>query len=390
MRGCVCDGGYSGEDCSSRLCPKGDDPLTKETYVGSGMLQSAEVQTISLSGTATIGGDFTLTYTDSYGGSWTTRPMGVYTSGDQSKALEDLIERLPNQVVPDVTVTKSAYSNTANTYAVTFVSGANSGDQAMLKCNVGGCNVDGCQPRYKGVTQVITTVSVTTHATNIVMNFNTEAKTMTTISKSLSANLVATFATSDDSLTISGSSASHDLAALSAGDSVVVAGSSTNAGTLVIASVASTVKVLFTTNRADETLNSGTLTLAPTRPANSISITGQTPGTSFSTLNVGDSITVAGTALNNNEFTVVSKQTGNAAITVSGPLSVETVAASATVTFAPSRTNAGAACSVAETTKGTTENNECSNRGTCDGSSGVCSCFSGYTGENCNTQNAQI
>merc|ERR1712000_474716 len=148
---------------------------------------------------------------------------------------------------------------------------------------------------------------------------------MTTISKSLSANLVATFATSDDSLTISGSSASHDLAALSAGDSVVVAGSSTNAGTLVIASVASTVKVLFTTNRADETLNSGTLTLAPTRPANSISITGQTPGTSFSTLNVGDSITVAGTALNNNEFTVVSKQTGNAAITVSGPLSVETV-----------------------------------------------------------------
>jgi hypothetical protein len=31
---------------------------------------------------------------------------------------------------------------------------------------------------------------------------------------------------------------------------------------------------------------------------------------------------------------------------------------------------------------------ECSNRGVCDSTSGICQCFSGYTNDNCDTQNA--
>jgi len=38
--------------------------------------------------------------------------------------------------------------------------------------------------------------------------------------------------------------------------------------------------------------------------------------------------------------------------------------------------------------KGTTENVECSNRGICDYSSGTCACFTGFTGQDCSTQNA--
>ena len=37
---------------------------------------------------------------------------------------------------------------------------------------------------------------------------------------------------------------------------------------------------------------------------------------------------------------------------------------------------------------GSTEDSECSARGLCDGESGVCECFSGYTGQSCELQNA--
>jgi hypothetical protein len=47
-------------------------------------------------------------------------------------------------------------------------------------------------------------------------------------------------------------------------------------------------------------------------------------------------------------------------------------------------------CSVAETTKGTYESFECSNRGACDGKSGLCSCYSGYSGQSCQTQTVLV
>merc|ERR1711924_580887 len=39
-----------------------------------------------------------------------------------------------------------------------------------------------------------------------------------------------------------------------------------------------------------------------------------------------------------------------------------------------------------EITRGTTEATECSGRGNCDGESGICECFKGYTGQACQTQ----
>ena len=42
----------------------------------------------------------------------------------------------------------------------------------------------------------------------------------------------------------------------------------------------------------------------------------------------------------------------------------------------------GATFLIAETTKGTKENDECSNRGTCNRKTGLCTCFSGYTNSN--------
>ena len=73
-RGCKCDPGYAGPNCASRMCPKGDDPLTKEvdiTQTETTSLQVSEVQTVSItprSNKYVNGGSFTLTYTDLYNG----------------------------------------------------------------------------------------------------------------------------------------------------------------------------------------------------------------------------------------------------------------------------------------------------------------------------------
>ena len=56
--GCLCDEGYGGYDCSIRLCPEGDDPLTG-TEAGSDPVQRNEVQLLEC--TATFG-TFTLSF----------------------------------------------------------------------------------------------------------------------------------------------------------------------------------------------------------------------------------------------------------------------------------------------------------------------------------------
>jgi len=47
-------------------------------------------------------------------------------------------------------------------------------------------------------------------------------------------------------------------------------------------------------------------------------------------------------------------------------------------------------CSVSEVTKGTSESATCSNRGACDGGSGLCTCHEGYSGEACETQTVLV
>lgn len=249
--GCVCDAMYEGLDCSSMKCPRGDDPLTKQD--ANGDAQVSEIQTITIAaglGNDALSGSYTLTYTDLYGSKWTTRPLRVrktevytatndlytwtqtskqltfqhtggdftgflagdrvsiisaadeadvpigqtavegwilsiatdtnsiativlYTGTDADKAstgasgaitishashrvehMKEALMTLPDNVIDDISVNyEGTFSSKLNTYSVTFVSPHNSGDQHMLQCNAAGCNVDGCQPRFEGLSQ---------------------------------------------------------------------------------------------------------------------------------------------------------------------------------------------------------------------------------------------
>ena len=84
LRGCKCDARYSGIDCSTRMCPRGDDPLTKDvdvTQTETTSLQVPEVQNVTAQSVSALmnGGQVTFTHTDLYNGVWTTRPVDLPT-----------------------------------------------------------------------------------------------------------------------------------------------------------------------------------------------------------------------------------------------------------------------------------------------------------------------
>merc|ERR1711871_799387 len=86
--------------------------------------------------------------------------------GDRSSEIANALTSLPNAVIPSVTVNKVAVTdsgtNDAGTngnsylqsYAITFNSESNAGDQNMLSCNAGPCDEDGCLNRGPGVSEV--------------------------------------------------------------------------------------------------------------------------------------------------------------------------------------------------------------------------------------------
>lgn len=167
---CKCDPGYEGSDCSQRMCMLGDDPMSMRTPDGSSA-QTAEVQTLELDGSTAAWptGSFVLEYTDWRGEKWQTYPI----SGDTVNpiVIEEALEALPNYAIPDCTVTTATGHDEANfvsKFAITFVNSANSGDQINLSPiqnwdsnSAGGCDIDGCQPRFVKLAPAPTTLSVT-------------------------------------------------------------------------------------------------------------------------------------------------------------------------------------------------------------------------------------
>jgi len=103
---CRCDLGYDGPDCSHRISPKGDDPLTS-------IKMNMQKQIFAIgpkTGTPTFSGEqFAMIYHDPYGGIWRTDAIDA-TSDDNiiSSRVQDALRDLPNEVLEGVKVTAQA------------------------------------------------------------------------------------------------------------------------------------------------------------------------------------------------------------------------------------------------------------------------------------------
>jgi len=106
-RSCVCDAGYSGPDCSERKCALGDDPLitgkvNEKQWVD---IYTNLDGTVDMA----FSGNVRLIYTDYNGVEWTTDPIAVApfdgtNGGDIETAVETALNGLPDDVLSEVTV----------------------------------------------------------------------------------------------------------------------------------------------------------------------------------------------------------------------------------------------------------------------------------------------
>merc|ERR1712054_94725 len=154
----------TGYDCNSRICPFGDDPTSDCGENSAGDVQL--VVTRSLADSTNVNQYFTLTFTDMFGGKFTTRPILDHapTCALQGGAatpcpeIQYALMDLPNFAIPEVevdTVKEVAVgTKKISLYTVQFTDSSNSGKQNTLECNlVTSPDVAGAQPKYAKVAE---------------------------------------------------------------------------------------------------------------------------------------------------------------------------------------------------------------------------------------------
>merc|ERR1719487_805714 len=115
IQGCKCDLGYDGPDCSHRISPKGDDPLT--TVKSATTRQAFQLGDSGSADTAasydTADAEFILIYHDPYSGVWRTDGIEGASSDDMvASNVQAALRALPNQVLDGVVVTGGLHSTT--------------------------------------------------------------------------------------------------------------------------------------------------------------------------------------------------------------------------------------------------------------------------------------
>merc|ERR1711871_3385 len=85
----------------------------------------------------------------------------IYTTLDGAESIKEALYALPSRVVDNIEITTEARTHTEHRYRITFFSEYNKGDISLMQCNSEGCDIDGCQPRYEGLSSASGTVTCT-------------------------------------------------------------------------------------------------------------------------------------------------------------------------------------------------------------------------------------
>ncbi len=99
--GCSCDAGYTGPDCSERVCKVGADPLYYDDEQNVRMSNwTYQIYTIPLT-TAEVAGNYSIIFYDHSGEDWETGPIDIAADCFDVVAA---LHQIPNYVIPDGSV----------------------------------------------------------------------------------------------------------------------------------------------------------------------------------------------------------------------------------------------------------------------------------------------
>jgi len=97
--GCRCDGGYTGPDCSQKVCKYGADPLYYDDSAN--IRYSNFTYQIYTRALTTLTGNYSLWFEDRTGEDWQTGPIDIAATCTE---VTNALEALPNNVIPAGTV----------------------------------------------------------------------------------------------------------------------------------------------------------------------------------------------------------------------------------------------------------------------------------------------
>jgi hypothetical protein len=451
-RSCKCDAGYTGPACNERICPKGDDPLTKVHQVDEvqyiDIYSNCQSSGVDAACTGDLAGNAKFSFTDHLGQTYTTGDVAITHKQDATTtvatAVKNALLALPNKVIPSVTVEEQYCESALQGFFANFAAASSNGGtpSTYMRCptDTGHANV----VYESGAGAVVGTYSATgddvscnavhndrcirlkvtftgnsgpqnllsVDVTGVTRGGQTNAQDITnkvlitsTVTKGLvlAAETAATFDYVKDNqmigvatwsgatLTVVGTPTTK-VGSFPANTKVKVlcGGSNYDLGTYTISTKVADVSALADTNTIVLKENMPTDTVCGDGTDNTMAINIEVT-TKFIKTNIDLSTlpSMVGQVVETAAGTAASE---NPKTTVESfqfaGTEGEIILKDGSFGYTANRATATTANGLVYNGAGTKENAECSDRGICNTDDGTCKCFKGYSGDACSSQNA--